>query len=251
MAAEDAPESAAAKPARRRKHLVSDILRIGIIVAVCFVALYFVKKNYGEYFHSVDGVKQLVEKIRSDLHPDDTVADQLKSYAIFIAAGALMLVVGLPRWIVAVTGGSLYGALLGGSLSLVSSLIGATIVYILGASMLKGMMRRRLGRRFEVLKEKFRANGFGYTLTLRIFPLSNATLTSLICGACRVKVADYTLANIIGLLPQTIIFSLIGSGASKGSKWQIGVGIALQVLVLVAHHKFKNRFAQREPLETE
>lgn len=208
-------------PPRPKSHLLKDILRILVVAGMFGLVGYFAAQ-----FENVDDV-------RNWLHPDDSLADQFFSYVVFVGFGALLMALGLPRSLIAIAAGGIYGAVLGIALAMTTTLSGAAITYMLGRSVLKGTVRRRIGqRRMRRLQHRFQENGFRYTLNLRLFPFTNATLTSLLCGLCRVDFRDYTAANIIGFLPLTIVFCVFGSGAAKGKWYQLLLGTVLFIVVM-------------------
>ncbi len=173
-----------------------------------------------------------IESIRQRLHPRGELGPRLMSYGIFAAGFAFLIAVGMPRVWVAIVAGSLYGALLGSAIGFVTTLIGASGTYILGKSLFRSVMRRRMGRRLSIWNQRFRENALRWTIYARLFPISNATLTSLICGACKIRFRDYFLANMVGFLPSTVVYAMLGSGAAKQNYWQFGVGIGAFMLAI-------------------
>ncbi len=171
---------------------------------------------------------------REALHPDDNIAAQFKSYFVFLFAGSLLIALGLPRIWVSAAAGSVYGAAIGFTLAMVTSMLGAAITYLMGRSLLRSMVRRRFEKRLGRWSDRFRESAFFWVLYLRLFPASNATLTSLLCGCLKVDFRAYTAANVIGFIPLTVIFAMFGSGAAKGNSSQlIFGGLFLLVAVLV------------------
>ena len=240
-------ESKAPSPPPKKKTLTKDLLRVVLISLVFVVAAYFLKSP------AVRENLFNVHTIRDNLHPDDSVAGQLLGYLLFLVSGALLVSFGMPRiWVSAVAGG-IYGAVLGTPLALVSTLIGSLGTYFIGRSMLRGVVRRRLGKRINVWAERFRENAFMWTLYARLFPLANATLTSVICGCCRVPVRTYLAANFLGFIPLTIVFAVFGSGATKGNVMQLSIGSGLFLVAVAAQWWYtrRNRAAMRAAVQNQ
>ncbi len=215
----------------RRRLLAKDILRLSLVIAVIVTV-----GIYASRFASISDMREF-------LHPDDSILGRLRSYGTFIGAGALLMAIGLPRSVIALVGGGIYGALVGILVSMVAQMIGGAIGYALGRSLLKSTVRRRLGRkRLKRLSRSFAENAFRYTLTLRILPFTNPTVTSLICGVCRVPFRSYCVANLVGFVPQTLLFGLLGSGFIKWQASQLLVGTGL-LLVLVLVQSVAKRWA--------
>ncbi len=216
-----------------RTALLKDILRI-FLIGLFFVAA-------GWVFKGLD-----VEWARDELHPDASIAGRLQSYVIFIVLASLLQSVGLFRWFVCMVAGGIYGAFIGVILSMTSSLLGALGTYMIGSSLLRGVVRRRLkARRIERWKGLLNDNPFFGTLYMRMFPASNAVLTGLLCGTVRIRLRPYFAANFIGFLPQTVIFCLLGSGAVKARPNQLAMGIALFFVVLLAQWLTMNKMKKR------
>jgi len=95
-------------------------------------------------------------------------------------------------------------------------------------------MPARLQRWYKALNR----HGFRTILYLRLFPGANATLTSLVGGASKMRFRDYIIATAIGFVPFTIVFATLGSSAAKQSKWQLLGGLLLFVLVAAAQWIF-------------
>lgn len=213
---------------RKRYFLVKDISRVLFIVGMFAMAAWLLQSEYVRQ-HILD-----IGSLREVLHPGDSIQGQLKSYIIFIVAGTLLIAVGLPRIWISAAAGSIYGAVLGLALAMVTSMLGASVTYLVGRSLLRSMVRRRFEKRIGRWSDRFRKNAFFWVLYLRLFPASNATLTSLLCGCLKVDFRAYTTANAIGFIPLTVIFAMFGSGAAKGNSSQLVIGgVLLLIAVLV------------------
>lgn len=226
----------------RKRLLAKDLSRVAIVIGV-FVLLALFFQNPTIKAHFLD-----VEKMRAILHPDDA---PLLSYLVFVLLGSILVGAGMPRIWLSFIGGAIYGLLLGASLSLLTSMLGAFYTYTMGRSLLRSVVRRRMGRRFGRWRQRFKENAFLWTLYLRLFPLSNATLTSMLAGSCKVSMKPYTLANLIGFLPLTVVFALGGSGAAKGNHLQLTIGILCFIAVMAGQWVYTSRLGLKRIDENE
>jgi len=170
-----------------------------------------------------------IDHVRAELQAGDTLGERLLSRLAFVAIGAILVGVGMPRLYVATVAGVAYGALEGVAWGLAASLGGAMLLWMLGKSLLGSMVRRRLNGRYSLWNERFRQNAFWWVLYARLLPFTNSTLMNLLCGACRIPWRPYLTGTAVGFVPLTLAFATLGSGGAKGS----GMQIALSALLLL------------------
>jgi len=160
---------------------------------------------------------------------------------LFVVIFSLLIGVGLPRLWVSAIAGALFGTLWGILLALAATLAGAAIVYSIGRAVLAGMVRRRMGTRLATWQARFEANAFWWVLYMRLFPLSNATLAGLLCGACRIPLRAYLAGSFLGFIPLTVVFTIFGHGGAQGNLYLVGLG-SLLLATAVGGRKFLTRF---------
>ena len=215
---EPSAPSSAPRPRLRR-----DLTRI-VLVAAFFGVAIFVLSRPQIRAHYLD-----IDLVRRDV----AGLGWLGHFAV-VGAGTVALALGVPRtWVNAAAGG-LYGALLGAVMGQGTTLLGASVNFLLGRSLLRGPIRRLLSPRWRRWYERFNANGFRWILYLRMVPISNATVVNLACGASKVPFATFLAATFLGYLPLTAVFATLGSAAAESSGWKLigGLGV-FAALVLV------------------
>jgi uncharacterized membrane protein YdjX (TVP38/TMEM64 family) len=187
-----------------------------------------------------------VDALRARLQAEETAHGNIASLAAFFGVSALLIGVGLPRLYVAAIAGAIYGAFEGAALAYASALAGSAITFTLGRSLLASMARRRLGGKLATWRDRFRAQPFWWVLHARLLPFTNATLTTLACGACRVPFRKFMLASAIGFVPLTVVFVFFGSGGAKGSHLQMAAGAACLIASIVLQRVFKRMHPEGE-----
>ena len=165
--------------------------------------------------------------------------------SIFFLVTMIITAVGFPRLWISVAAGALYGAVEGSVVAQAASLGGAILNFYLARTLLRGPITRRLTPRMRGWYKRFNENGFRWILYLRLFPLSNASLTNTIGGISRMRTRDFILATFLGYLPMTIIFALFGSSAAKKSIPQLLVAGLIFLIVLVGRYWYER--LRREP----
>ncbi len=137
---------------------------------------------------------------------------------LLAAAGYLLLYVvvvalSLPGGMVlTVSGGFLFGAVLGGALAVVGATLGATLLFLVARSALGDLLLARVQGRLREMQRGFSEDAFNYLLVLRLVPLFPFFLVNLVPAFLGVSLRTYVSATLIGITPATFIFALAGSG---------------------------------------
>jgi uncharacterized membrane protein YdjX (TVP38/TMEM64 family) len=128
---------------------------------------------------------------------------------LYIAAVALSIPVAT---FLTLTGGVLFGALLGGIASVVGATIGAICIFLIARSAIGEYLVRRAGPLAERLAEGFRADAFSYLLFLRLVPIFPFWMVNLVPALAGVRLATFAAATALGVIPATFVFAFVGAG---------------------------------------
>jgi uncharacterized membrane protein YdjX (TVP38/TMEM64 family) len=129
--------------------------------------------------------------------------------ALYIVAVALSIPVGVY---LTVTGGILFGAILGGAAAVMGATIGAICIFLIAKSAIGEYFVRRAGRLAEKVAQGFRADAFNYLLFLRLVPIFPFWLVNLVPALCGVPLATFVAATALGVIPATFAFAFVGAG---------------------------------------
>jgi len=160
----------------------------------------------------------------------------------FVGAGSAAIALGVPRIWIAAIGGAVYGVFTGSVLAIAAALLGASLLHQVGRLFLRDAVGRRIGGRVETWRDRFRENAFWWVLYGRLFPLSNSTAVSLLCGSCDVPFAPYAAASFVGFIPYTVIFAMFGSGGAEANLLQVILGLGLMLLVYLSRNVLRAAF---------
>ncbi|MDQ6950654.1 MAG: TVP38/TMEM64 family protein [Mariprofundales bacterium] len=128
---------------------------------------------------------------------------------LYITVVALSLPGGL---IMTLSGGFLFGAVIGGSLAITGATIGATILFLIAKTSLGDYLLAKAGDRIKAMQQGFADDAFNYLLMIRLVPLFPFFLVNLAPAFLGVSLRPYVLATAIGITPATFVFALAGSG---------------------------------------
>ncbi|WP_319412214.1 TVP38/TMEM64 family protein [uncultured Cohaesibacter sp.] len=111
-----------------------------------------------------------------------------------------------------IVGGLLFGWIIGGLVTVVAASLGAGIVFLAARSAIGSSLRARAGGFVERFATGFAENAFHYMLFLRLVPLFPFWLINIVPALLKVRFDVYLLATLIGILPGTLAYALVGSG---------------------------------------
>jgi len=137
----------------------------------------------------------------------------------------------LPRWPFAVLFGMLYGVGTGIVLASVAGVTGAMLHYLLIAFVLSGKERAAYEAMEWYQKLQKMPQPFWMITAIRLFPFSNFAVTNIGCALLRIPLRTYFLSAVVGMLPSTVMYVLIGRG---GGWWLLGALIIAALLVPLA-----------------
>ena len=167
--------------------------------------------------------------------PVDAVAGR-RPRVITLVANFLLF---SPSWM-AIAAGVLLGALRGGIVALLASVVVAAAGYAAGRWMGPAALPRWMSRRAYRSVRQLGAQGVVGVLVLRLASVASAGSIHLICGASRVSFSTYLAGTAIGLAPATFAFAGLGSllrhtGLNPSvSNVLITVGAAVLMFVVAA-----------------
>ena len=116
---------------------------------------------------------------------------------------------------VALLGGFILGKWLGLILVVLGLSVGATFLYIFGNYFLKDFVREKFLSKFENLEIKFKKSEFNYLLIYRFIGGIPWQLSCILPTLFNVKVRNFFLATLIGIIPQIFLITSIGSGLEE------------------------------------
>lgn len=173
----------------------------------------------------------------------------------FCFAGTLWCLFGLPRQILCFAAGVAYGLTEGTALATASTVAGAVLCWAWarwGAHrwVSETMARRkRQGKGGVLMRYGERVAGmlarhpFETIVTLRLLPVGSSLLLNLFAGLSAVALLPFITATLVGSLPQSIIFVLLGSGAQFGSLDRTLIAMALFVASGLLGYRLLRRLA--------
>jgi uncharacterized membrane protein YdjX (TVP38/TMEM64 family) len=176
---------------------------IAIIFALAFAAFfYFDLKQY----LSLEALKANRDSLLAF-----TQANYGRAVTFFIVIYIVQTAFSLPGGaILTLTGGFLFGSLLGTVYVNLGATTGATLAFLAARYLLRDWVEAKFGHRLGPIQEGFAKNAFSYLLTLRLIPAFPFFLVNLLSGLTRVSLGTYILATAIGIIPGSFVYAYAG-----------------------------------------
>jgi uncharacterized membrane protein YdjX (TVP38/TMEM64 family) len=146
---------------------------------------------------------------------------------IFIAAASVLAAGGFPRQVLSFLAGYAFGLLEGFTYALIASGIGCVLTFLVARYIARALVAERLPARFKKVDAFLSNNTFVATLLIRFLPFGNNLATNLAAGLSQAQGPAFIVASILGYIPQTWIFALLGSGITLDPGLRISLSVVL------------------------
>lgn len=152
---------------------------------------------------------------------------------LFLLMGALFTAIGLPRQVIAFLGGYAFDVWLGTALGAAAAVLGCALSFAYARFFGQRFLHARLGARAIRFDHFIHAHPFSMTVLIRLLPVGSNLLTNLAAGISSIRTVPFLLGSLVGYLPQSLVFALVGSGTHLDPVLKVGLAIVL-FLVSVA-----------------
>jgi uncharacterized membrane protein YdjX (TVP38/TMEM64 family) len=156
--------------------------------------------------------------------------------ALYVLAYALVVAFSLPIAIlVTPVGGFLFGVTTGALLSVIGATVGSIAVFLAARTAFYDLFHARAGAMLAKLEDGFRRDSFNYLLFLRLVPVFPFWLVNIVPALLGMKLAPYTLATVIGIIPGAIVYASVGAGfgmvIDRGEAPDLGIIFEWRILL--------------------
>ena len=194
------PSSSTDKTGFSLKRLLPLIVLL-LAMAVVIWQEWYLYISFSNIVEHESALKQFVE--------DYLILAILAYMSLYVVVVALSLPGGA---LLSITGGFLFGLLLGGFATVVAATIGASIIFLIAKTSLGEPLAARAGPWLEKLRQGFQENALSYLLFLRLVPAFPFWLVNLAPAVLGVKLRTYVLGTFFGIIPGSLAFTFLGVG---------------------------------------
>ncbi len=151
-----------------------------------------------------------------------------------------------PRPLITLFAVIAFGPVLGFVYSITGILAAALATYFAGRAMRPDAVRNIVGDKLNEMTEVLRRRGLLACFAMRIVPVAPFVVEGIAAGAVRIKVWQFSLGTVLGMLPGTLTTTIFGDqiqtaleDPSRINYWLIGgVVVFFAVLIMVVRRWF-------------
>ncbi|WP_320170448.1 VTT domain-containing protein [Maridesulfovibrio sp.] len=147
---------------------------------------------------------------------------------VFMLINVVCMTLGLPQTIFTVVAGVLFGALKGTAMCLISMAGGASVSFVLGRYIFRGLILRKFGsdpnfRRIEMLSHHHPVKVLALS---RLVPVVPYSIANYLLSVTRIRYIPYIIMSVVCLIPETVFLTagghILSAGVLKGSfNWKL------------------------------
>jgi len=207
---------------KRRRPAWGKLAALALVIAALTAAW-----RYTPLYEYITGPR-LVEWARA-------VREHPASAILLVLAYVPTAFVMLPRPVLTLIGVIAFGPWLGFAYAMTGVLLSALVTYYIGRFVRPERVRRIAGDHFDRVRQLFAEHGFAAMFAVRVAPLAPFIVGSVLAGAARVNVVEYSAATVLGMAPGLLATSVFGSEISSALEGHSGLNygiIAAAVLTL-------------------
>ncbi|WP_273852177.1 TVP38/TMEM64 family protein [Guptibacillus spartinae] len=166
------------------------------------------------------------------------IREWIASFGFYAPLIFLLICIGrpfvlFPTSILSVSGGLVFGPLLGTFLAVVGGSIGALLFFSVARKLGLNILPESWKRKGQTLEKRLSEKGFLYVLLLRLVPFLHFDLVSYVCGVSNVNRRKYYLATLLGMLPGALALNFLGASFLSNNFSTVLIAAAVLLFLLL------------------
>ncbi len=203
-----------------------------VVITILLIVLIIIFLTFSHSLHR--GIKLLIEGNAHDL------INWIRSWGVFAPIISILLMIfqaiaaPLPSFLISGANGMVFGVFWGVVISWIGAMFGAAVSYYLAIVFGKAITPKKYQDKEWMKKlEHFNGkHGFIIVLVARLIPVVSFDFISYAAGLTRMRVSHFLLGTGIGMLPATVIYTIIGHDFLQLEEYKGRLIILFLLLVL-------------------
>lgn len=174
-----------------------------VLLVVAFVAI-----GYGFNLHeriTLEGFRDLLNRVG------------FWQYPLFVSAYTGAALIPFPTTVLSMASGAVWGLYVGTAITVASATLASCLPFALARWMGRGAAQALVKKHPTAKRcDRFAGrNGFMAVLMMRLIPVLPWDLVNYLSGLCGIRFRDYLLAGLLGTLPASFAFNMMGASLGE------------------------------------
>ena len=160
--------------------------------------------------------------------------------AIILAQVIASILAPIPNGIITIIAGRLYGTLWGGLYATIGAVIGAAVTFLISRLFGRKLVERFVAKKdLDELEAQFGNNFWKIIVLARMMPNLSFDVVSYGAGITKMKLSDFLLATLVGMIPAALLYAFIGENTTflKISDFLLILSVLVVVMIAWGYYK--------------
>ncbi|MCG8530452.1 MAG: VTT domain-containing protein [Desulfovibrionales bacterium] len=173
------------------------------------------------------GIADLLEPKWVDTYIRDT---GIRGVLLFIVIAASLTGMGIPRQLSAFCAGYAFGAVQGFLTAITAVTLGCFCCFWFARFLGQEAVSRKFPNHLRGINRFLESSPFQTAMIIRLLPVGSNLATNVVAGVSNIRPLPFVAGSSIGYMPQTLIFSLLGSGVTVDPVLRTSLSAVLFIL---------------------
>ncbi|MFS1514849.1 TVP38/TMEM64 family protein [Chengkuizengella sp. SCS-71B] len=147
-----------------------------------------------------------------------------------------------PAIVLTLSGGYTFGPWWGTLYDLIGATLGACLAFVIARSLGRETIERWLGDKMKKMDDISEEKGFRTILFFRLVPLVPFDVINYGAGLSKVKLKDYALATLIGIIPGAFAYNYLGASFHNfSSQFYSAITLVLILMLIPTVYKWAKK----------
>lgn len=175
-------------------------------------------------------------------------------YFVYILIFIASAVFSLPAMIITITGGVVFGPVLGALLALTGATFGAVAAFLVARYLARGFIVDKFGENaiFKKIEKGVEKNGKDFLILTRLVPVFPYNIQNYAYGVTNINLGMYTVITAITMAPGAFIYAyMAGEIAVNGVSTRLFIQLIVAGIVLFGVSQIPKYFAKKKGIDME
>ena len=200
-----------------------------------FILILIILLGWILYSYLTEGIVYLLAT--SDIN---SIVDFINSFGLLAVIIFILLIVlevvfaPIPPFVLYVVGGMIFGAFLGGTITLFGNVLGAVIAFLIARKFGRGFVEKKVSKKLKENFDNFTNKYGAWALFLiRLNPFTTSDIFSYLSGLTKMKLRTLIISTTFGLIPLVYIQTYLGDVFIRDNPFLFFLFIVISLIYLV------------------